>query len=112
MGALDKLIKAVESGEHNRVCLVMGREGWPGDPWPGDWSSRVSSAFTGSLDAALALHEALLPGWQWMVEDMGCCVYRDALGVRQQFDGDPAIAARAWLLAILRAYRAQQEGQS
>lgn len=75
-------------------------------------------AFNGSLDAAKALHEALLPGWR--VEDMHqkfdgsafrrlgkwqVCIERvkDFVEV-SSMDHSPA---RAWLLAILTALIAQ-----
>jgi hypothetical protein len=76
-----------------------------------DW---LHAAFEGSLDAAKALHEAVLPGWWWVRPDgaefgtirvvgpdNGDC-YPSAVGK----DLDPA---RAWLLAILRALIAQEE---
>ena len=68
-------------------------------------------AFGGSLDAAKALHEALLPGWHWNI-------VLDAATVWPKYPGDPTDAidsdmiegnpARAWLLAILRAKEAGQ----
>lgn len=78
-------------------------------PWPHEVTAY--SAFSGSLDAVKALHEALLPEWKWYVDydgevglwhktgtDAGnVCV--DDICV----DGSEIHPARAWLLAILDA---------
>ena len=66
-------------------------------------------AFQGSLDAAKALHDAVLPGW-----DIQITTYEDdnfeasvskPLEVKT-YDGVSPWMARAWLLAALKAYRA------
>ena len=107
MTALDKLIEAVEAGTSDRQGLLhmidkampQGNRGC---------MAMAHQAYHGSLDAALALHEALLPGWRWDL-DAACNA-----GVWNSCDLLPAIAgeantpARAWLLAILRAYRSVQ----
>ena len=69
------------------------------------------AAFSGSLDAALALHEALLPGW---VYGLNIGFQRKAHAVVGRpgvsfftGDNDTGNPARAWLLAILRAVEAQ-----
>ena len=101
--ALNKLIEAVEAGK-----------------WDGSWNNlreispdlyppKFSAAFHGSLDAAKALHEALLPGWEWgraAPPGSSFFVKHSAAGFVWASSKDPA---RAWLLAILRAYAAQQE---
>lgn len=113
MTDLDKLIDAVEAGEPsefrkaNRATFSTPCQ---------DMALQLSEehcrhAFKGSLDSALALHEALLPGW-----DRQICTYEDAtfeasvshpLKVKTH-DGVSHTMARAWLLAILRAYRSVQ----
>ena len=74
-------------------------------------------AYKGSLDAAKALHEAVLPGWWW---DVG--IYADtepmheASLTRHSEHGEAIDAiqaqattpARAWLLAILRALHSME----
>jgi hypothetical protein len=65
-------------------------------------------AYHGSLDAALRLHEALLPGsWyqisHWPMPNM-------TLVRVGSFEGRDDIPARAWLLAILRALAKREEG--
>ena len=79
----------------------------------------VAKAFNGSLDAARALHDALLPGWDWVVascDENGrghplAIVIPDASAdnddhtVSVQSDNP----ARAWLLAILEALIAQND---
>jgi len=101
MTNLDKLIEDVETG--NR-------------PWrePGDTdmtcAGLILAAFDGSLDDAKSLHEAVLPNHAWdiwrgigadCVRYYGC----NLPGVDTAFAADPA---RAWLIAILKAYRDMQ----
>lgn len=68
-------------------------------------------AYNGSLDAAKALHEAVLPGWNWLVGTNTVLVSmpdgermpdgRTGLVAGSSKSGiDPA---RAWLIAILKA---------
>ena len=107
------LIEAVERGEppvtwrafnaDERIAMLAG------------------DAFHGSLDAAKALHDALLPGWWWAV---GTCKVSDDARVspddaRRAPDGGewadytdidqrpPGNPARAWLLSILIAVEGQ-----
>jgi hypothetical protein len=71
----------------------------------------IRYAYHGSLDAAKALHEALLPGW-----DIQITTYEDdsfeasvarPMEVRT-YDGVSMYMARAWLLAIIRALIAEE----
>ena len=105
------LIEAVEAG-------TLQEHAWGGMEWPEGLSwSTVQYAYAGSLDAAKALHDALLPGWWWAV---GTCKVSDDARVSPDDDlrapdgGEwaeytdidrrpPGNPARAWLLAILRA---------
>ena len=81
----------------------------------------VCRAFHGSLDAAKALHDALLPGWWWAV---GTCKVSDDARVSPDDDSrapsggewaeytdidqrPPGNPARAWLLSILIAVEGQ-----
>lgn len=105
MTALDKLIEAVEAGS----VVIYDRE-------TGLDNSElilVQKALEGSLDAALALHEALLTGWDWEVcndmRDQTALVWPKGHSVKAinghlEFVDWPT-PARAWLLAILSAYR-------
>ena len=67
-------------------------------------------AFNGSLDAARALHEELLPGWgkSWFQWDGNAIVeiweYEDC-----EYKGVDSDLARAWLLAILEALIAKEK---
>ena len=100
--ALDKLIEAVEDG-----TFLM-------DVFPDGRTEHIAyEAFSGFLDAALSLHEALLPGYGWGAGSWGARVwlYSD----HPKWDGSERhevdmvnAPARAWLIAILRAYRAAQ----
>ena len=110
---IDALIAAVEAGDDpNLVLSCLSDAGII-------LSNRTTAlkAFNGSLDAALALHEALLPGWGYAVSPQYAKV------IDQVRSGDKNLSkegflrgkamqgasnpARAWLLAILKAYRAQ-----
>ena len=69
-------------------------------------------AFGGSLDAAKALHEAVLPGWPYTIENVTGQNYRawtdKSRNLRRPgFSDRGPCPARAWLLAILRALYAQ-----
>lgn len=81
----------------------------------------VSKAMCGSLDAAKALHEALLPGWTvsgiWQVREQtngqkptgewNALLFGVFPERYLHAEGICKIAARAWLLAILRALIAE-----
>lgn len=98
MTDLDKLIEAVEAGQLTRA---------PHQPGIDELS--LIQAFNGSLDAALALHEALLPGWDALIDleaDVSVSNGAKSLGeYRDYFGKAERSPARGWLLAILRAYR-------
>lgn len=112
MSDLDKLIEAVEAGRGDAVSIFTKRLSSAardrGAYWP---SHDVEKAFSGSLDAALALHKALLPyDWIAEVDTTGfALVYQDEMEVTNNAMALlPGCPARAWLLAILRAYRQQR----
>ena len=97
--ALQALLMKVEAGEW-----------WANLPRPDILHTDLCwKAFNGSLDAAKALHEAVLPGW---IGNFGTDGFaKVAKGGRVQtvmevarVDDNPA---RAWLIAILRALIAQ-----
>lgn len=101
MSDIRKLIEAVEDGV--RLPLDGSAYRLIGDDW-----LHVFDAYNGSLDAAKALHEALLPDDYWIN-------WFDLDGIVQiknseddTFDGKAVPnPARAWLLSILKAYEAQ-----
>lgn len=75
------------------------------------------SAFDGSLDAALALHEAVLPGWEWGVtcnkeQSGGPAAFVAEWGDYQNgFEATNDTPARAWLIVILKALIAMETDQ-
>lgn len=92
------LIEAVEAGTFLMDVFDDGK------------TERIAyEAFGGSLDAAKALHEALLPGWEYLLSASNAKVfpYNGTAGASVKY-GMAATPARAWLLAILRAYRGMQ----
>lgn len=125
MTPLRQLIESVEAGKYDSTTDRPHRfnqfcRDW--DAARGSYTNQFSEvawrAYRGSLDAALALHEALLPGWRiegvhqkYKTKRWYVCM--------DKFDDPDAKSsalnnhsfARSWLLAILRAYEAQQEGE-
>ena len=99
------------------LAKVEVEAGWPPDidtpymppfhaVWP-DWRAQQAwLANQGSLDAAIALHEAVLPGWGFCVTQVGANVE----GSVEAYYSDNINPARAWLIAIIRAMIAQEEG--
>lgn len=113
MSEMDRLIAAADGGI------------WPGadmhDALGTDRRGELAyAAYHGSLDAALALHDALLPGWKvaglhqedrglWWAELREGFITSYSHVVVAPHSFDAPTPARAWLLAILRAYRQQRE---
>ncbi len=107
--ALHDAVKAgAATAKHFRAC------------WPGYMGTDTPNALNaaraaeGSLDAAHALHQTVLPGWEWNrvvhrwpIPSVG--VWRPPKFVigqmAREVDGN---TARAWLLAILSALIAQE----
>lgn len=104
-----KMIEAIEKGELTaELCGAHG--GFLGPYCNGTTITLLTPlrAYEGSLDAALALHEALLPGWTFDVTNGSAfvCGARASWGDGDfQFTGEADIHSRAWLLAILRGYQ-------
>jgi|GEM_PF-1985014 len=111
--ALIDLRDAVRGGKHptrQEWSAVFPDRPEEDDDYPR--SVMATSACLGWLDAAKALHEAVLPGWHWAIEDDEQAeVYMPPVrdedgrfkagpGATSNWIGDPA---RAWLLAILEA---------
>ncbi len=104
MTALRELIEAVEAGRGwDRISgtKVMEAVGL-------DNVIQFRDALGGSLDAARALHEAVLPGWQWWIEPFRERAYVGVYSPPTLIIGDADNPARAWLLAVLKALEAQQ----
>ena len=99
--ALRDLLVKVEAGE------------WWGDlPRPDYLHTDLCwKAFNGSLDAAKALHDAVLPGWGYHCGEYGARVWLHAGDEwRPEKRQDVELAdqpARAWLICIIRAIIAQ-----
>lgn len=118
MSRLEKLVEAVEAGDHVAVEIhakaLASAARDVGGMWPG---FDVIKAHGGSLDAAKDLHDRLLPGWTTVLgqnahhEDWSTIVRltEDGEIAHEYYGWSDDLPARAWLLAILRAYAAQQE---
>lgn len=101
--ALRHLIEAVEAGEINigegaTLAFI---------PLSPEKRRTAMAAYNGSLDAAKALHEGLLPNYfvdfrWWTAQNGGCHAT-----VGNLHSGQATAPARAWLIAILKAYEAR-----
>jgi hypothetical protein len=95
--ALRALLEKVEAGnwDHEAAATWLWRE-------PGEKYGWAQGAFNGSLDAAKALHEAVLPRWSWRRCDDGEFMLHDEES-NEWACADHDNPARAWLIAVLRA---------
>jgi len=97
--ALAELITKVEAGE-----IVTAYDA--SRIWPTGFAHAINASH-GSLDAALALHKAVLPGWEWSLDRDGADVWiNNPDKGPYPSDGTPA---RAWLLAIIKALHAMEK---
>lgn len=104
LAALDRLIEAVEEGLFD-IGHPLHFEALP---HAAPVRLCASRAYDGSLDAAKALHDALLPGWRWAIWLIrGATVWGD---ICQQFSADVGCPARSLLLATLKGYRSALTG--
>jgi len=109
--ALAGLIEKVEAGTWQHTDWPTVEKGF----W-GNWNEAAlhfQSAYNGSLDAAKALHEAVLPGWRWAIAEgaAGCRAAVQASYGSPEDQGISTCPARAWLLAILRALHAMEAAE-
>lgn len=76
-------------------------------PLPFSVERYIVNAYNGSLDAALTLHKAVLPEWDWSYAQVTahCILCHPSNGCVDAHDDNPALA---WLLAILEALIAQE----
>ena len=98
MSALTRLAEEVEAGTAAHSDFVA--DGLP------EWiAARTAAwkAYNGSLNAAKALHEVVLPGWEWHLGPSNAKVYPYNGSPLKSWSGMADNPARAWLLAILRA---------
>ena len=113
MTLLERLAVAIESGALGQFRNLDSEFG----KGNGIYAKR---AYNGSLDAAKALHDAVLPGWQINIAflpvgaDVVCGIYgpldpnAGKWAFAPKFEARAANPARAWLLAIVRALIAQE----
>jgi hypothetical protein len=101
--ALITLLEKVEAGE-----VVNSRDA--SRIWPTGYAHAINAGH-GDLNAAKALHEAVLPGnWGFKLVEDKCDVFnRDAAPVFGGYCHENP--ARAWLIAILKALIAQDTTQ-
>lgn len=66
------------------------------------------NAYQGDLNAALALHQAVLPGWEYGYDGSIAWVKQNGLRPSYRHDAGNGYTARAWLLAILKAMQSME----
>ncbi|WP_283177599.1 hypothetical protein [Gemmobacter sp. 24YEA27] len=112
--ALDDLIAAVEAGALPEAifhgCSVVSGHWAYKTGLTAEQRNSVFLAYNGSLDAAKALHEALLSKDCHfnLMEDEDAGGYQAEVYLNRWIYAGLSCPARAWLLAILRAYRGMQ----
>ena len=98
MTALQELLAKVKAGECDHGSFLALDKPVDG--------IRAHHAYNGSLDAAKALHEVVLPGnvlWVTLVGGIAT-IGHDG----EEYTGVSSNPARAWLIAILKALIAQE----
>ena len=112
--SIRELIEAVEAGgaNHGSFAEALINDD-PQDDWCVQRAINAHRAYTGSVDAALALMQAVLPGWtaveirsrggmsRWVAEVSRCP--DEYFGGEEAEIGHADTPARALLLAILKA---------
>lgn len=108
--AIDALLEKVKAGEWDHRPNAEARVVFPyKSASADDLGLTARAAFEGSTDAALALIEAVLPGWGWSYySGDGHCILGspDPLIYAEAHHYTPA---HALLIAILEAMKAQEE---
>lgn len=112
--ALKALREKVEAGTARvssdfEAAFPERHEHWDEDP-----AAHAVSAYLGSTDGALSLHEALLPGWGYELTHLPEAHLHPpkdklAIGAIYADDTNGGELSRAWLLAILSALIAEGE---
>ena len=107
--ALQELLEKVKSGSHNSVLdtVVMMHSNSLGFRMPSK-AQRIMNSYNGSLDAAKALHDAILDDYLFLVGGNWVEVWLPFGGDIHKYHARNDIPARAWLMAILSALIAQE----
>lgn len=73
-----------------------------------EYASKIGHAHNGSLDAALEIHNAVLPGWEYGYDGSIAWVKIKGLRTSYRHDAGNGYTSRAWLIAILSALIAME----
>jgi len=104
------LIEKIKAGELPEEYSLSALGAKPFRALPFSERLWAAYAYSGNLSAAQKLHEALLRSRRFELESYGkfCeCAIIDGIN----YYGEAENLARAWLIAILKAYAAQVEGE-
>lgn len=117
LDALRELLAKLEAGDFPLMHKTLSAAGIAHNSYGQDQRGYAWESFNGSLDAAKALHEAVLPEWNM---EMEICGQYTAVSVANDETGqweegadnpyaEPCNPARAWLIAVIKALIAQEE---
>ena len=105
LDALRELLAKVEAGEWTGLYKDLRKAGLAMESYDLNRSGSLWDAYNGSLDAAKALHEAVLtsidPQYGYLVGPQYAGIAHPSCGV--VCDAQSETPARAWLIAILKA---------
>ena len=108
MTALQELLAKVEAGSKQWTANEL----W--EALKCHKQKQFNAAFHGSLDAAKALHEAVLHGWDVSMGTGHAGTFEAgvATGSRIEiFNGTSGVMSRAWLIAIIKALIAHEDAK-
>lgn len=102
--ALEFLAAAISNGDWGVEASKAARISSP------DMNDTMWDAYCGSLDAAKALHDAVLPDWRWEVgtNNLHMGPIGSVWNGRRTFTACASAPARALLIAILKALIAEE----
>lgn len=117
LDALRALESSVNSGQFIPALNSHAGAFPPSTPYGRENFHMSFDAFNGSLNAAKALHEAVLPGWEWQITHRG---HVQMTGPEYPYSGLGSVEAnargggpaRSWLLAQIRALIAIEEADN
>lgn len=109
--ALKELAAEVEAGMFRPAFAGLERTAFPGMEGGNSLiRHHIRCAYHGSLDAAKALHDAMVPGWDIQITTYDDDTFEASVSHPRKvetYDGVSSCMARAWLLAIIRAMIAE-----
>ena len=95
--ALDELIEAVDACEDKITFKIPTYLRY--------LRHKIFFSSEGDLDTTKTLHDILVPGWKWVVSEDSAVLFKKQSDDGVQVSASADTPARAWLIAMLKAYR-------